>query len=359
VPARDLSAWHLGLAAALVAWGSARSAGARDAARRLPVELEVEPCTGVSPDVVSRVLTVELGVSVTVVAAGEASDPAQKPDTTLVSLACDEGTIRMSVKDPLTGKSLERHVDLRAERSSARPRLLALSAAELVAASWIELEGPPPPAPAVEATAPPPARVDAADAARATLRRLEPISAHWDVGAVGVGRRFSDANLTTWGAGIAGVWTYQDWLSIGGDILGEGGSGDVSHDGQIVGTASLFGGSLGLALRLRRGWPDWSLEAGVGARLALMHIKASANDMSLPTWNEHSFNGTWGGPMTQVRLGWKPSRGVLVTGAVEGGTLTRELTGLVAKVPDVVLTGSWVAVSLGVGLGRDTAKNAR
>ena len=44
---------------------------------------------------------------------------------------------------------------------------------------------------------------DAAEAARTALRRQEPISAHWDVDVVGVGRRFPDVNLTTWGAGIA------------------------------------------------------------------------------------------------------------------------------------------------------------
>jgi hypothetical protein len=63
--------------------------------------------------------------------------------------------------------------------------------------------------------------------------------------------------------------------------------------------------------------------------------------------------------MAQIRLGWKPARMVLVTGAVEGGTVTHELTGLVARVPDVVLTGSWVAVSLGVGLGGDAARSSR
>jgi len=358
VPARQLPAWSLGLSAALVAWASAPGALARDAARRLPVELEVDACTGVSPEVVSRVLTVELGVNVTVVAVGEASDAAQKPDTTVVSLTCDEGTVKMSVRDPLSGKSLERHVDLRGEKSAARPRLLALSTAELVAASWIELEAPPPPLPVVEATAPPPARPDAADAARAALRRQEPVSTHWDLGVVGVGRRFPDANMTTWGGGIAGTWTFQDWLSVGGDMLGEGGGGSVLHEGQTVGTASLASGLLGFALRLRRAWPVFALEAGVGARVGITHIKATADDPRA-TWNEHAFTGTWGGPMAELRLGWKPARWALVTGTVEGGTVTRELTGLVARVPDVVLTGSWIALSLGLGIGSDAPRLSR
>src|SRR5260370_36635075 len=261
----------------MFAWANARSVAAREPAQRLLVKLEVDPCTGVLPDVVSRVLTVELGVNVTVVPTGDASDPAQKQDTTVVSRSCDEGTIRMNVKDPLTGKSLERHVDLRGEKTSARPRLLALSAAELVAASWIELQAPPPPVPAVEATAALPARTDAAVAARRALRRQEPISAHWDVDVVGVGRRFSDVNLTTWGAGVAGAWTYQDWLSVGGDLLFEAGSGRVLHEGFGVGTASLRGGSIALAVRLRRGWPEWALEAGPGFAGPLTHVEPPAH----------------------------------------------------------------------------------
>jgi hypothetical protein len=53
--------------------------------------------------------------------------------------------------------------------------------------------------------------------------------------------------------------------------------------------------------------------------------------------------------MAQIRAGWKPARAFLVTAAMEGGWVARELAGLVARSPDVVVTGSWVALSLGLG----------
>jgi hypothetical protein len=306
----------------------------------------------VAPDVVSRILTVELGATVTSVAPGESSDPAQKPDTTQVSLSCEDGTIRMVVRDPLTGKTLERHIDLRSERSSARPRLLGLSAAELVAASWIELDSAaPPPAPVVEATAPAAARPEAADQARAVLKRSEPVQ--WDIEAIAMARRFPDSNLSTWGGGIGATWAYQGWLALGGDVLGETGSGSISHDRSTIGDVSVRTGSMGLSARLRRGWPTFALEAGLGARLALSRLRATADPALADLWHEHVFLGTWGGPLALVRVGWKPSRGVLLLGSLEAGTMTRQLAGLVARQPEVLITGPWAALSLGVGIGSE------
>jgi hypothetical protein len=341
----------LGVGGALVCLAGATESWAREPSRSLPVELEVDACTGVPADVVSRILTVELGVTVTSVPAGEASDPAQKPDTTQVALSCDEGTIRIFVRDPLTGKTLERHIDLRAERPSARPRLLSLSAAELVAASWIELESAPPPAPVVEATAPAPARSEAADLARAAMKRQEPTQ--WDLEAIALGRRFPDANLTMWGGGIAASWAYQGWLALGGDLVGETGSATLSLDGLTVGEAALRTGSMALSARLRRGWPALAVEAGLGARLGLTRVRATAEETQSGLWQEHSFTGTWGGPLATVRVGWKASRLVLVVGSVEAGTVTRQVAGLVAKQPELIVTGPWAAISLGVGIGAD------
>jgi hypothetical protein len=325
--------------------------------RALPVELALDPCTGVSPEVVSRILTVELGVTVTTVSPGDSSDSRQRSEVTSISLSCDEGTIRMTVRDPVSGKTLDRHVDLRGERTSARPRLLGLSAAELVAASWVELEAaPPPPAPIVEATAPPPARAVAADAATSMLKRQKPVP--WDLEALAVARRFSEVDLTSWGGGIGGSWAYEGWLALGADLLAEAGSSTVVHDQVPVGTASMRTGSIGLSARLRRSWLAWALEAGVGARLAATSVKAMADDAQSGLWQEHAFTRMWWGPTAGVRVAWKPSRAVLLVGAVEGGTVMQPMTGLVAKTPDVLITGPWIALSFGVGIGAEGPDSA-
>src|SRR4029077_7676204 len=78
----------------------------------------------------------------------------------------DSASLR--VLDPTTGKSVERSVALAQAAPTARARLLALAIAELVAASWSELESnPQPKAPPAEPLAP----VEAREAAR---RVVEP-----------------------------------------------------------------------------------------------------------------------------------------------------------------------------------------
>jgi hypothetical protein len=227
-----------------------------------------------------------------------------------------------------------------------------VSAAELVAASWIELDSAaPPPAPIVEATAPAASRPDAAEAAHKVLKRRDPFA--WDVDAIGVARHFPDSNLSTFGGGIAATWGYRGWLALGGDLLGEIGSGSVLHDGSTVGNVSVRTGSVGLTARLRRGWPTLALEAGLGARLALSRLRATADPTQTELWREHAFNATWGGPLTQVRVGWKPSRLVLLVASVEAGTMTRPIWGLVARQPDVLIDGPWASFSFGVGIAPD------
>src|SRR5262249_46735876 len=195
------------------------------------------------------------------------------------------------------------------------------------------------------------ARSEAADVARAALKRQEP--AQWDIDALVLGRRFPDANLTTWGGGIAANWTYQGWFTVGGDIVGESGGGDLALDGLTVGQASLRGGSIGLSARLRQGWPSFTLEAGLGGRVGLARVHATADATELGLWQEHGFSGTWGGPLATVRVGWKASRMVLLVGSVEAGTVTRQLVGFVARQPELLITGPWAALSVGVGIGAD------
>jgi hypothetical protein len=347
---------RLGLGCALIWAAIPGEAQAREPSRRLTVELQVDPCIGVPADVIGRVLTVELGASVTSVIVGpDAPEPPPKSDTTTIALSCEEETIRMSVRDPVSGKRLERHIDLRAQRASARPRLLSLSAAELVAASWIELESTPRPSAAiVEATAPPAMRAEAMATARATAARRVP--SPWDLEAVVVGRRFPDAGLTTWGGGVAAAWSYQGWLGFSGDLLGETGSVTLSDNGLTLGNVPIVTGSGRLSARLRRTWPSFLVEGGFGARVMLSRLRGNADEAPRLELREHALNAIWGGPMAEVRVGWTFSRWALVVASLEGGTVTRQVAGFVqvggfaAKKADLVLSGSWAALSIGLGL---------
>src|SRR5439155_8563961 len=83
------------------------------------VALEIDPCVRVDRAQVRRVVTVELGDAPT-----DAS--AAGVDRTRVAVSCIGELVELRVDDPITGKSLERTIDL-AEAPRASPRLLALA----------------------------------------------------------------------------------------------------------------------------------------------------------------------------------------------------------------------------------------
>src|SRR5204863_3029658 len=86
--------------------------------------------------------------------------------TTQVTATCSGEAAHLRVLDPTTGKSVERSVALSQAAPTARARLLALAIAELVAASWSELESnPDPKAPPAAPLAP----VEAREAARGVI----------------------------------------------------------------------------------------------------------------------------------------------------------------------------------------------
>jgi len=75
------------------------------------------------------------------------------PDVTTARVRCEGANATVVVSDPVTGKSLERRVDLAAfAESKGRARAVAIAAAELVSASWAEAALPPPRVPPVAAT---------------------------------------------------------------------------------------------------------------------------------------------------------------------------------------------------------------
>ncbi len=324
-----------------LAWAGAAVA---DSSRRLPVQLDVDPCTGVSPDVVGHVLTVELGVSVA------ASDAAEGPkqDATVVSVTCSEGTTLITVHDPISGKMLQRHVDLRSEAAAARPRVLSLSAAELVAASWMELTVPPAVSvPIVEATAAPQLRSQAADAARSAAARHQPL--RWDIEILGVGRNFRDSDLLTVGGGAAGAWlAYRDWLTIGGDLLFETGRSRLP-----VGSVDVLSGSSSLSARLRQRLGPVTFELGGGMRIGVMRFAPVPDKTLRPPLIPTILRTPWGGPIATARVLTNLTRGIVASLSGEAGLITLETIGDVEGSPEYTINGSWLALSLGVGLAGD------
>lgn len=104
------------------------------------VNTQLDPCVPIDSEQFHRVLAIELGTSIEY-----APSAAQQPDGTVVRLVCLDGAVQLQLEDYLTRKSMQRLVELPAVDIATRSRLLALSVAEFVVASWVELRLAPPP----------------------------------------------------------------------------------------------------------------------------------------------------------------------------------------------------------------------
>lgn len=98
------------------------------------VNTYVDSCVPIDIEQFHRVLAIELGTSIEY-----SPGAAQAPDGALVQVTCGDLGIELRLDDNLTHKSMQRQVELPQLEVSARTRLLALTVAEFVVASWVEL----------------------------------------------------------------------------------------------------------------------------------------------------------------------------------------------------------------------------
>jgi hypothetical protein len=114
------------------------SSGARAEDKRR-VSISVERCGPHMTDEVGRIAAIELH-------AERVSVDESAPDVTRIDVTCEsENTIALHVSDPLTSKDIARKVSVAGIDERARARTIALAVAELVSASWVELETTPEP----------------------------------------------------------------------------------------------------------------------------------------------------------------------------------------------------------------------
>ena len=113
-------------------------AGLASAAERHPsVALEIGACLDVEQAEVRRIVAIELRA---LMMGSDSAEP-----ITRVAVDCYNPLVEIRIEDPVTGKSLERRIDLSTSERSIRARLLALAIAELVSSSWTELDSNPEP----------------------------------------------------------------------------------------------------------------------------------------------------------------------------------------------------------------------
>lgn len=308
---------------------------AHAAARHPSVALEIGACLDVEQGEVRRIVGIELRALM----AGQ--DNAAEP-ITRVAVDCYNPLVEIRVEDPVTGKSLERRIDLSASERSVRARLLALAIAELVSSSWTELVSNPEP---TVVPAGPSASERERRSAKQVVRerdelRHQPIS----FGAAAVGRSFLRGAGVLWG----GRAEIMPRLPVGALTL------DATVDHGVV-KASLGDVSISTATGgagWRAQWSDatWLLEAGGEARLGAVWLNGTPRSPELVA-GEGGVAWT-GGPVFAVRGGFLPWERTVVTVGVELGYALVGANGRVAGIAEVRLDGAWVGLQVGIAVAR-------
>lgn len=337
--------------------GSA-GAAARPAEERPRVTLRLDPCLALDAARVERLTAMEIG------ALGARLAAAPDDDTSDLSVTCTASPAagaELRVDDPVTGKSLLRIVDLDVARPAARPRLLALALAELLFASWTELEialQPDPPPQVLLPGGRPLATAAARNAASQALRlrlpaavraEARPALQHTDASTLrilglfaGQGERGTGLLL---GGGVRVAGDYPHHLGFSADALvlhGSAGfsSGDVSTDDFCTGAALLLHGRLG----------RFVLRGGAGGRLAAIRFVGVPRDARLD--RGASLIGPSAGPMAVLMAGAALSAHLALDVSLEGGYALLPVAGRIEGQRAVAFDGGWIAAQVGLGWRR-------
>jgi hypothetical protein len=258
------------------------------------------------------------------------------PDATVtqVTAACRDTGAALEVIDPTTGKSLGRTVALTEAAPNGRARLLALAIAELVAASWSELQSNPrPQAPAATPLAPYAAR----EAARAAVadRSLELCAA--------VDMHLLASGDLLFGAGARAALWISPLVFARFDALA-----DYAELGRAAGSVAVIMPSVSAALGAAR-WLGTSLRPAIslGLRGGYVWMNGIADGTTATGARQH---GVWLGPEIVLQVSAWPSARVHPVLGVAAGAHLLGVRGTVNDGRDIEAVGIWGGVSAAVAV---------
>jgi len=89
-------------------------------------------------------------------------------------------------------------------------------------------------------------------------------------------------------------------------------------------------------------------------RIGIVRLAAVSDKTLRPPSTPHTFRSPWGGPFATARVLTNITRGTIAFLSGEAGLISLQTTGLVDGNPELDIKGSWVALSIGVGLAGDS-----
>jgi hypothetical protein len=327
------------LAAAYCLVASVGSAIAQAAEQPPPLlTLALRGCLAVSTQQVEATVEVELRRPVLLLddAAGTSGPDA----TTAISVICDDLRASIRVRDLLTGKTVERSVDLAAVAPVARPHLLALSVVELVAASWIELRSNP--HPVVQAPPSPAATPRAQEEALAILGERLGMPGGPTLLAAAVAQT-SSTELQTWGGAVVLSGRISRRLAWRTDVALQQGQRTVPL-GRV--TTDLASAAAALVAQLRRGRATFN--GGLGARAGWAWMRGIP-DESGPAVGD-AMRGFWWGPIALAGASVAVWRRLVLELTIEAGHVLLPVVALVQGSVPVAVDGTWIRGGAGVGI---------
>jgi hypothetical protein len=312
------------------------------------VTTRVDPCVQIDRESFHRVLAIELGSAIEY-----SAESVAQGSLTTVTVSCADGGIELDLADGVTRKSMRRVVDLAPVEPGARSRLLALTVAEFVVASWVELRLPEP-APVEPVGPAPPAQIQHA-ASQVAEQRLPPpppsaastaAPSEWQLAAAFDLSFFSSTSRVVPGFDVHLTQRPIPELAIMVGVQFGHSHEDVHYLNENVGsvrfttTSGLFG------LRYTATLPDVDLSAGAGLRVGLVHM-AGATDRTTVTSKE--FYAPFGGPLVMCGLAYRIGSHARINFDLEAGLVTQPAEARIGPTVVMELSGAWGGAALGFG----------
>lgn len=280
--------------------------------------------------------------------------------------ACEQPRLVLVLEDRTTGKTVGRSLDLATTEPSARARLVALSSAELLRASWLELLSlrpgaqdpvvqavraralsllPPVPSPAsstppASSAPPPPVAPPPSDRpSPAVLPASPPERVRWQLGGVARGYPASQASLA--GAFVGLDLPLHPALALRLDARGM-----LGEAFDVLGKVSLRQASLVAALRLQTA--PGAVRFGVGPQVELGAGQVEGTEPTAGVTTSSGTRGVFSAALVgEVRGG--SLGGMELLGSCEGGVTGVGLTAQADGRRVSGLIGPFLGVSLGAG----------
>jgi len=304
----------------------AARARATSGPERPRVSIDIVGCDAALAGEARRIAAIELRAALV--------EPSADGTVTQVTAECQGDLAALEVIDPTTGKSLARAVMLTETAANARARLLALAVAELVVASWSELQSNPRPR---AAPATPLASEDVREAARAAVadRSLE-LAVAFDV------HRMASNDWLFGGGGRATFWMSPLVFGRFDALI------DYAEVGRATGSVAVVMPSVSAALGISR-WMGPTIRPSISLGLRGGYVRMNGIAEGMAATSAHKA-GVWLGPEVAVQVSaWAGARVHPILGVVAGVHLIG-VRGTVDQGRDVEAVGLWSGISLALAV---------